>query len=97
MSLINRDYSNLKHFSVMALQDQLSKNCKKRMSAHKGKSREMVISLFKYNQPKMEIPTSIYKMGGPIVKLSLISWILIIPFNFGYDHIINSSLKKCTY
>ena len=29
----------------------------------------MLISLFKYNQTKTEIPTSIYKIGGPIVKL----------------------------
>ena len=57
----------------------------------------MVISLFKYNQPKTERPTSIYKMGGPSVKLSLISWFFIISFNFAYDHIINSSLKKYTY
>ena len=33
----------------------------------------MLISIFKYNQPKTEIPVSIYKIGGPSVKLSLIS------------------------
>ena len=43
------------------------------------------------------MPTSIYKMGGPSVKLSSISWPFIIPFNSGYDHMINTSLKKCTY
>ena len=47
----------------------------------------------KYNQPKTKIPTSIYKMGGPSVKLSLISWVFIIPFNFGYDH-INVHIKN---
>ena len=41
-------------------------------------------SVFKYNLPKTEIPTSIYKMGAPSVKLPLISWLFIIPFNFGY-------------
>ena len=59
----------------------------------------MLISLFKYNQPyiptryKTEIPTSIYKMGGPSVKLSLISSFFIIPYDFVYVYIINSSLK----
>ena len=67
------------------------------MPAYKDKFRLMLISLFKCNQPKTEIPTSIYKMGGPSVKLSLVSWLFIIPFNFGCDHIISSSLKKCTY
>ena len=57
----------------------------------------MLISLFIYSQLKTEIPTSIYKMGGPSAKLSLMSEHFIIPFNFGYDHIVNSSLKKCTY
>ena len=56
----------------------------------------MLISPLKYNQQKTEITASIYKMGSPNVKLSLISWVFIIPCNFGYDHIINS-LKKCTY
>ena len=42
----------------------------------------MLIFLFKYNQPKTEIPTSIYEMGGPSVKLSLIAGLFIIPFNF---------------
>ena len=56
----------------------------------------MLISLFKYDQRKTEIPTSIYKMGGPSVDLCLWSFLLfIIPFNFGYVHIINSNLKKC--
>ena len=57
----------------------------------------MLIFLFEYDQPKTEIPTSIYKMGGPSVKLSLIPSLFIKPFNFGYVHIIGSSLKKCTY
>ena len=57
----------------------------------------MPISLFKYNHPKTEVPTSIYKMGGPDVKLFLISWHFIMPFNFGHVHIINNNLKKCTY
>ena len=42
-----------------------------------------------------EIPTSIYKMGGPSVKLPLISWFFIIPYNFGYLHISNRGLNKC--
>ena len=57
----------------------------------------MLISLFEYNQPKTEIPTSIYKMGGSSVQISLIFWLFIIPSNFDYVHIINSSLKKHTY
>ena len=57
----------------------------------------MLMSLFKYNQPKTEISMSTNKMGGLSVKLSLISWLFIIPFNFGYVHIISSSLKKCIY
>ena len=57
----------------------------------------MLNSLFKYNQPKTEIPTSVYKMGGLSVKLSLIPSLSIIPLNFGYAHIISSSLKKYTY
>ena len=57
----------------------------------------MLISLFKYNQTTTEIPISIYRMGGPSGKLPLISWLFIKPFNFGYVHIISSSLKKCTY
>ena len=57
----------------------------------------MLISLFKENRPKTEIPTSIYKMVGASVKLFLISWLFIMPFNFGYDHIINSSLKEGAY
>ena len=40
-------------------------------------------SIFKYNQPKAEIPTSIYKMGAPSAKLPLKSSLFIIPFNFG--------------
>ena len=47
-------------------------------------------SLFKYNQPKREIPTSIYNMGGPSVKLPLISWLFIIAYKVGYVHISNS-------
>ena len=34
-----------------------------------------------------QIHTSIYKMGGPSVKLPLISWLFIIAYNFGYAHI----------
>ena len=33
-----------------------------------------VHSIFKYNQPKTKIPTSIYKIGA---------WLFIIPFKFG--------------
>ena len=44
-----------------------------------------------------EIPISTYKMGVPNVKLPLISWLFIKPFNFGYVHIINSGLNKCMY
>ena len=54
----------------------------------------MLIYLFKYNQLKNEIPTSIYKMGGPSVKLYLISQLFVKPFNFSYVYIINSSLKN---
>ena len=57
----------------------------------------MLIALFKYNQPKTEMLTSIYNMSDPSVKLSLISCLFIIPFNFDYVHMIISSLKKCTY
>ena len=64
----------------------------------KKKFRYLLISLFKYNQPTTEKPTSIYKMGGPNVNLSLIFFcFLIIPFNFGYLHIINSGSNKCIY
>ena len=45
-------------------------------------------SIFKYNQPKTKITTSIYKTGA---------WLFIIPFKFGYVHIINSCLNKCIY
>ena len=51
-------------------------------------------SLFKYNKPKREIPTSTYKMGVPSVKLPLISWLFNILYNLGYVHISNSGLKK---
>ena len=54
----------------------------------------MLIYLFKYNQLKNEIPTSIYKMDGPSVKLYLISQLFVKPFNFSYVYIINSSLKN---
>ena len=56
-------------------------------------------STFKYNQPKTEIPTSIYKMGAISVKLfDLLTFhhTLILVY-FGYVHIINSSLNKCIY
>ena len=49
----------------------------------------MLISSFEYNQQKTEISTGI--------KRSFIFWVFIITFNFGHDHIINASLKKCTY
>ena len=53
-------------------------------------------SLFKYNQPKRgEIPTSIYNISGPSVKLPLVSWLFIIPYKVGYIHISNSGLNKC--
>ena len=39
----------------------------------KNKFREMFTFLFKFNQPKTEIPKFICKMGGLFVKLSLIS------------------------
>ena len=57
----------------------------------------MLFSLFKYNQLKTEIPTFVYKVGGPSLKLSLISWLFLIPFNRGYAHIIDSCLSKCIY
>ena len=98
MSLIKGDYSNLKHFKKCnGIAGSIVKSCKKWMAAYKDKFRKMLSSLFKYNQPKTEIPESFYKMGSPSVKLYLISWLFIIPFNFGYIHIINSSLKKCTH
>ena len=34
-------------------------------------------------------------MGGPSVKLFLISWLFIIPYNVGYVHISYSGLNKC--
>ena len=64
------------------------------MPAYKDKFRLMLISLFKCNQPKTEIPTSIYKMGAPSVKIPLISWLFMISFNFGYVHIIGSGLNN---
>ena len=98
MSLIKGDYSNLKHFKKCnGIAGSIVKSCKKWMAAYKDKFRKMLSSLFKYNQPKTEIPESFYKMGSPSVKLYLISWLFIIPFNFGYIHIINSTLKKCTH
>ena len=57
----------------------------------------MITSLWKYNQPETEIPTSIHKMGVQSVKLSLMSWLFIITFSFRYVHIIDSRLKKCAY
>ena len=63
----------------------------------KRKIRKLVIFLFKYNQPKTKIPTSISQMGGPIVDLSLISCLFIMPFDFGYVDIFNSGLNKCIY
>ena len=68
----------------MALQNQPFKNCKNEFQHAKVN----FISPLKYNQQKTEITASIYKMGSPNVKLSLISWVFIIPFNFGYDHIM---------
>ena len=53
---------------------------KKQINAH---------SIFKYNQPKTEIPITIYEMGAPSIKLPLKSWLAIIPFNFG------SYYQKC--
>ena len=60
----------------------------------KKKFRYLLISLFKYNQPTTENPTSIHKIVGPSVNLSFIFCVLIIPFNFCYLHIINSVLNK---
>ena len=36
-------------------------------------------------------------MGAPSIKLPLISWLFIIPFNFGFVHFIKSGLNKCIY
>ena len=78
----------------MALQIQPFKNCKKWMPAYIEWGRKLKkCPLFKYNQPKTDIPISIYKMGDPSVKLP-ISQLFIIPFNFGYLLIINSDLNK---
>ena len=33
-------------------------------------------------------------MSVPSVKLPLISWLFIIPYNLGYSHISNSGLKN---
>ena len=33
-------------------------------------------------------------MGAPSVKIPLISWLFMIPFNFGYVHIIGSGLNN---
>ena len=40
---------------------------------------------------------SIYKVGGPSIKLPLISWFLIMLFNFGYVYIISCGLNGCIY
>ena len=37
---------------------------------------------------------SIFKMGAPSLKLTLISWLSTIPFNSGYVHITISGLNK---
>ena len=34
-------------------------------------------------------------MGGPSVRLTLISWIFIIPYKVFYVDISNSGLNKC--
>ena len=86
----------------MALQDQPFKNNKKKKNEfqHTQNEDEFQINdhfLIKYNQPNAKIPTSNYKMSGTSVKISWISWICTIPFNFGYVHIINSDLNKCIY
>ena len=53
------DYSNLK--SVMGLQDQVFKICKKGMQAYKewGSNLDNIL-------PKTEIPPSLYKIGGQV-------------------------------
>ena len=61
-----------------------------KFSIQRMKKFRYAYSLFKYNQPKREIPTSIYNMGGPSVKLPLISWLFIIAYKVGYVHISNS-------
>ena len=67
------------------------------MKRMKNKFKKNAHSLIKYNQPKTEIAMSTYRMGGTSVKLPLIALIFTKPFNFGYDHIINSGLNKCIY
>ena len=63
----------------------------------KRKIRKLVIFLFKYNQSKTKIPTSISQIGGPSVDLSLISCLFIMPFDIGCVDIINSGLNKFIY
>ena len=82
---------------MMTLQDQPFKNCKKKECQHttnEDKIQKNAHSIFKYNSPKTEILTPIYKLGAPSVNLPLISWLFIIPFNFGYVHITISGLNK---
>ena len=57
----------------------------------------MHISLFKYNQLKIEKSTPIYKISGPSIKLTLIFRLFIILFNFVYVHMTNSGLNKYIY
>ena len=83
----------------MTLWNQPLKNYENELQ-HKKNEKEIQInthSLIKNNQPKTETPTSNYKMGGASIKIQLISWVFIKPFNLGYVPIINSGLKKCIY
>ena len=92
MSLIKREYSNLNIHCMINHSKIVHNKCQH--TTNEEKSQINANFIFTYNQPKTEIPTSIYKMGAPSVKLPLISWLFIIPFNFGYVYITISGLKK---
>ena len=62
----------------------------------KGKKQINAHSIFKYNQSKTEIPTSIYKMGAPSVKLPLKSWFTLS--TVVYTNVYNGiSIKRTHY
>ena len=83
----------------MALQDQPFKIVKNEFQYTKNEEEIQIKThfLIKCNQPKTEITTSNYKMGGTSVKIPLISWLFTTPFNFGYVYIINTGLNKFIY
>ena len=91
--------------SVMGMQDQTFKNCKKLMSSHKerGSNLDKCLSPYLnivYPRPikcPMKCPHLFNKMRGSYVKLPLISCFFIMVLNFGYIYIINCVLNKCVH